>query len=89
MQWIRNSRTVKMVETRVIRPLAIVILLVGVVLGQNDSTALDDDLKDERKKYYRDGLKGGPVLLSNSQAGPGINFTQPRAHFFVKLCRAY
>ena len=34
-----------------IRPLAIVILLVGVVLGQNDSTALDDDLKDERKKY--------------------------------------
>ena len=32
---------------------------------------------------YRDGLKGGPVLLSNSQAGEGRNFTQPRAHLLV------
>ena len=51
MQWIRNSKTLKMVEARVMSPLAIIIHLVGVVLGQNDSTALDDDLKDERKKY--------------------------------------
>ena len=30
---------------------------------------------------YRDALRGGPVLvlLSNSQAGPGRNFSQPRA----------
>ena len=27
---------------------------------------------------YRDGLKGGPVLLSKSQASPGRNFSQPR-----------
>ena len=36
---------------------------------------------------YRDGLKGGPVLLSNSHAGPGRNFTQqPRAHLLVNPC---
>ena len=29
---------------------------------------------------YGDGPKGGPVLLSNGQAGPGRNFSQPRAH---------
>ena len=28
----------------------------------------------------RDALKGGPVLLSISQAGPGRNFMQPRTH---------
>ena len=28
---------------------------------------------------YRDGLKVGPVLLSNSQARPGRSFSQPRA----------
>ena len=27
---------------------------------------------------YRDGLNGGPVLLSNSQAGPGRKYAQPR-----------
>ena len=26
---------------------------------------------------YRDGLKGGPVVLSNSQADPVRNFLQP------------
>ena len=31
---------------------------------------------------YRDGLKSLPVLLSNSQAGPGRIFSQPRDHFF-------
>ena len=30
---------------------------------------------------YRYALKGGPVLLSNSQAGPGRNFTQSRPTF--------
>ena len=35
---------------------------------------------------YRDGLKGGPVSLSNSQAGPGRNFSQLRAHLLVHLC---
>ena len=35
---------------------------------------------------YRDGLKGGPVLLSNSRAGPGRNLSQPRAHLIVHLC---
>ena len=29
------------------------------------------------KHAYRDALRGGPVSLSNSQAGPGRNFTQP------------
>ena len=36
---------------------------------------------------YRDALKGGPVLLSNSQAGPGRNFTPPRVHILVNPCR--
>ena len=35
---------------------------------------------------YRYGLKGRPVLLSNSQAGPNRNFSQPRAHLLVHLC---
>ena len=35
---------------------------------------------------YRDVLKGGPVLLSNSQVRPGGIFLQPRAHLLVKLC---
>ena len=35
---------------------------------------------------YRDGLKGGPVLLGNNQAGPGRNFSQPRAQLLVHLC---
>ena len=35
---------------------------------------------------YRDGLKGGPVLLSNSRALPGRKFSQPRAHLVVNLC---
>ena len=35
---------------------------------------------------YRDALKGGPVLLSNSQTGPGTNFSQPRAHLIMNLC---
>ena len=34
----------------------------------------------------RDGLKGGPVLLSNSQVGPGRNFSQPRARLLARLC---
>ena len=32
---------------------------------------------------YRDGLKSGPVLLSNSQAGPGRKISQPRDHFLL------
>ena len=36
---------------------------------------------------YRDALKGGPVLLSNSQAGPGRNFSQPRVRLLVHLCK--
>ena len=28
-------------------------------------------------KIYRDSLKGWPVLLTNSQAGPGRNFSHP------------
>ena len=30
-------------------------------------------------RMYRDSLKGGPVLLGNSQTRPGINLSQPRA----------
>ena len=36
---------------------------------------------------YINALKGGPVLLSNSQAGQGRNFSQPRAHLLVHLCK--
>ena len=36
----------------------------------------------------RDLLKGGPVLISNSQARLDRNFSQPRAHLLVKLCGA-
>ena len=53
---------------------------------------------DRRKGYgyvivglyctYRDPLKGGPVLLSNSQEGPGRNFSQPRDHLLVEPCRS-
>ena len=35
---------------------------------------------------YRDALKGGPVSLSNSQAGQARNFSQPRAHLLVNPC---
>ena len=35
---------------------------------------------------YINALKGGPVLLSNSQAGLGRNFSQPRAHLLVNTC---
>ena len=31
-------------------------------------------------------LKGGPVSLSNGQAGPGRNFSQSRAHLLVNPC---
>ena len=34
---------------------------------------------------YRDGLKGGLVLLSNSQAGPSRNFLLPRPHPLAQL----
>ena len=43
---------------------------------------------EKLRSLYRDALKGGPVLLCNSQAGSGINFTQPRAHHLVNLCIA-
>ena len=35
-------------------------------------------------KVYRDA--GWPVMLRNSQAGPGIKFTQPRTHLLVNPC---
>ena len=35
---------------------------------------------------YRDGQKGGPVLLSNSQTVPGLFFLQPMDHSFSHLC---
>ena len=35
---------------------------------------------------YSDGLKNGPVLLSNSQVAPGRKFSQPRDHFLDHLC---
>ena len=44
---------------------------------------LDRDI--ERGKLYRHPLKGEQVLLSNSQAGQGINFSQPRAHLKTKI----
>ena len=40
-------------------------------------------------KKYRDGLKGGPVLLCNSHSGPGRNFSQPRDHLVVYICILY
>ena len=36
---------------------------------------------------YRDGLKGGPVLLSNSQAGPGWKFSQCRVCLLAHHCK--
>ena len=44
---------------------------------------LDRDIK--RGKLYIDPLKGKHVLLSNSQAWHGINFSQPRAHLKTKI----
>ena len=40
-------------------------------------------LKARDLLLHRDGLKGGPVLLSNSQAGPGTNFPQPRTRLLA------
>ena len=37
---------------------------------------------------YRDGLKGGPVSLSNSQTGPCKYFSQHRVYILVHLCIA-
>ena len=34
---------------------------------------------DSQPSIYIDGRKSGPVLLSNSQAGPSRNFSQPKA----------
>ena len=34
---------------------------------------------------YRDGQKVGPLFLSNSQAGLGYNFSQPRAHHLAHI----
>ena len=36
-------------------------------------------------KQYRDGLKSGPVWLSNSQAEQGREFKQPRKHFLSQF----
>ena len=38
---------------------------------------------------YRDRLKGGPVLLSMTQANPGRKFSQPRAHLLAEPCTVY
>ena len=38
------------------------------------------------KKAYRAPLKGGPVLLSTTQAGPGWNFSQPKARLLGEPC---
>ena len=35
---------------------------------------------------YRDQLKGGPVLLSMTQASTGRKFSQPRAHLLAGPC---
>ena len=40
---------------------------------------------DFSQSVYRDELKGGLVLQSSSQTGPGRNFLQPRAHLFTRL----
>ena len=42
--------------------------------------------KDFRTFIYRDGLKGGLVLLSNIQEGQGKGFSQPRDHFLAHIC---
>ena len=39
------------------------------------------------QQRYRAAQKGGPVLRINSQAGPGRNITQLRAHLKANLCR--
>ena len=41
------------------------------------------NLQDDK---YRDGLKRGPVLLSNGQAGPDRKFSQPRDPFLACAC---
>ena len=38
---------------------------------------------------YRAPLKGGPVLLSTTQAGPGRNFSQPSSRLKVEPCTVY
>ena len=43
----------------------------------------------ERERQYRALLKGGPVLLSTTQAGPGRNFLQLGARLLVEPCRLH
>ena len=45
-----------------------------------------ENLNGTEQEYFRDGLKGGPVLLSNSQTWPGKNFMQPRLLLLAHLC---
>ena len=45
------------------------------------------DPLEEWATIYREVLLGGPVLLSNSQAGIGRNFSQPRAHHLLVCLR--
>ena len=62
----------------------LILFLVKVLTEFNHRFALT--FFNVRLILYRDGLKGGPVLLSYSQAGPGRHFSQPRAHLIVNIC---
>ena len=55
--------------------------------GKNSKIMAESHNFTRHIQMYRDALKGGPVSLSNSQAGPGRNCTQPtRTHFLVNPC---
>ena len=60
--------------------------MVGCGWLQPGRNFLSTYLEQIYTSLYRDALKGGPVLLSNSQAEPDRNFSQPRAHLLVNLC---
>ena len=51
----------------------------------NCQNILRRGIMQPKKTICRAPLKGGPVLLSTTQAGPGRNFTQPRACLLVEL----
>ena len=56
--------------------------------GQTDTSRDIHTFQRIKIQEYRDALKGGPVLLSNSQARPGRNFSQPRAQPFSEALYA-
>ena len=63
-------------------------LLIGGGGGKEEEDRAGNESQHSEMANYRDELRGRPVMLSNSQAGPRTNFSQPRALLLAHLCRS-